>query len=794
MKDPTSDADDRAPAQETLFFSAEMGPWTKLANAIVLMVLMLVAVCFVWMMSSLPRIEGRFPVKGLDLPATVARDEAGIPHVTARSVRDAYFAIGWTHAQDRLWQMELQRRVAAGRLAETVGAAGLDSDRFLRTLGIRTLAESGLDKLDKPTRDVLQAYADGINAWLRDHWHRLPPEYIILGIRPEPWSAADSLSIGRLMALQLTNDWRAELSRGKLAGRFDARRLGELWPDVATDAPVTLGAVDTDRVLAAVPDTASPRLASNVWAISGEHTASGKPLLANDPHLGFQAPVQWYLLSVDAPGLSLSGGTIPGIPFHLVGHNGRIAWGTTTTHADTVDLFVEKLAGEDSYLTPKGPERFAERTETIKVKGAADVELRVRTTRHGPVISDLSGGQVVSGQVIAMRATALAADDLTAQAYHRLNRAIDWRGFSGALRDFGAPVQNFAYADMTGAIGFATAGRVPTRPKGVNSAVPVRGWTAEGDWTGWIPADKMPQQLNPKSGRVVNANNAVVGNRYPYQIASQWPEAHRAERIEQVLAGHDGWTVAETAALQLDETSLPALTLKEELVSAPLSDPLAQQAARLIADWDGRMDRSRAEPLIFAAWLDQLWRDLLADELGDDFAAYGRPKADVVNNILNRNRHWCDDVSTTEAETCETVAGRALERAVRTLAERHGGNMMTWRWGDDHLARFDNAVMGRLPLVGDGMNLAIATGGDDFTVNRGSYLPGSFRHVHGPGLRAVFDLSDLNNSRFVIATGQSGNALSRHYDDMMAAWRDNLGRTLERRTIGGAVLRLEPGY
>nr|WP_241004025.1 penicillin acylase family protein [Magnetospirillum aberrantis] len=745
-------------------------------------------------MSSLPRIEGRFPVKGLDLPATVARDEAGIPHVTARSVRDAYFAIGWTHAQDRLWQMELQRRVAAGRLAETVGAAGLDSDRFLRTLGIRTLAESGLDKLDKPTRDVLQAYADGINAWLRDHWHRLPPEYIILGIRPEPWSAADSLSIGRLMALQLTNDWRAELSRGKLAGRFDARRLGELWPDVATDAPVTLGAVDTDRVLAAVPDTASPRLASNVWAISGEHTASGKPLLANDPHLGFQAPVQWYLLSVDAPGLSLSGGTIPGIPFHLVGHNGRIAWGTTTTHADTVDLFVEKLAGEDSYLTPKGPERFAERTETIKVKGAADVELRVRTTRHGPVISDLSGGQVVSGQVIAMRATALAADDLTAQAYHRLNRAIDWRGFSGALRDFGAPVQNFAYADMTGAIGFATAGRVPTRPKGVNSAVPVRGWTAEGDWTGWIPADKMPQQLNPKSGRVVNANNAVVGNRYPYQIASQWPEAHRAERIEQVLAGHDGWTVAETAALQLDETSLPALTLKEELVSAPLSDPLAQQAARLIADWDGRMDRSRAEPLIFAAWLDQLWRDLLADELGDDFAAYGRPKADVVNNILNRNRHWCDDVSTTEAETCETVAGRALERAVRTLAERHGGNMMTWRWGDDHLARFDNAVMGRLPLVGDGMNLAIATGGDDFTVNRGSYLPGSFRHVHGPGLRAVFDLSDLNNSRFVIATGQSGNALSRHYDDMMAAWRDNLGRTLERRTIGGAVLRLEPGY
>lgn len=794
MQDPAFAPDDNAKAAATLPFGVEMSLRAKLLNGLVLAVLAVIAVCFVWLMSSLPRIEGRFPVKGLELPATVARDGAGMPHVSARSVRDAYFAVGWTHAQDRLWQMDLQRRVGSGRLAEAVGEPGLGNDRFMRTLGLRALAESSLEKLDKPTRDALQAYADGVNSWLGEHWHRLPPEFIVLGIRPERWQAVDSLVIGRLLALQLTNDWQSEVLRGKLAARLDARRLGELWPATPADAPVTLAAGTADTLLAAVPDTGRPHLASNVWVLSGERTASRKPLLANDPHLGLQAPVQWYLLSVEAPGMSLAGATIPGIPFHLVGHNGRIAWGTTTTHADSVDLFVEKLVGEDSYQTPQGAEKFVVRTETIKVKGGADVELKVRVGRHGPIISDLAAKSLATPeQVVAFRAAALEPDDLSAQAFLRMNRAIDWRGFTAALKDLHAPVQNFAYADTAGTIGFATAGRVPLR-KGGSGAAPARGWTGEGDWTGWIPPDKMPQQVNPKAGRLINANNAVVGPRYPYTIATEWPEAYRAQRIGDLLDVRADWSLTDMQRLQLDQLSLAALELKELMDSTAATDPRAREAAKLLAAWDGRATRERPEPLIFAAWLEQVWHDVLADDLGDDFKAFQRPRPQVLAGILTRNRHWCDDTATPDAEACEQVTARALERAVQRLAERHGGTVAQWKWGDDHHAVFAHPVLGRVPVLGWFTEASIATDGDDFTVNRGTYLPGTFQHVHGAGLRVVYDLDNLANSRFVIATGQSGNPLSRHYDDQLEAWRDNRGVTLGRHNDAAAVLRLEPGF
>ncbi|MCR6632209.1 MAG: penicillin acylase family protein [Magnetospirillum sp.] len=794
MQDPLPDANHRGPPEEAMVFGGEMRLWAKLVNIAVLAVLVAVAVSFLWLMSSLPRIEGRVPVKGLELPATIARDSVGIPHITARSVRDAYFAAGWTHAQDRLWQMETQRRVGAGRLAEIVGEAGLPSDRFMRTLGLRALAEASLEKLDKPTRDALQSYADGINAWLRDHWHRLPPEFVVLRARPEPWSPADSLVIGRLLALQLTNDWQSEILKAKLAAHFDARRLAELWPGSPPGTPVTVASGLADAVMAAVPETARPHLASNVWAVSGERTASRKPLLANDPHLSFQAPVQWYLMSMEAPGLSLTGATIPGIPFHLVGHNGRIAWGTTTTHADTVDLFLEQQVGEDSYQTRQGNERFSVRQEVIKVKGGDDVTLSVRGTRHGPVISDLMAKDLAKpGQVVALRSTALEADDVTAQAFQRLNRAIDWRGFSAALKDFQSPVQNFAYADTAGTIAFATAGRVPLR-KGGNGSVPARGWTGEGEWTGWIPPDKLPQTVNPKSGRIVNANNRVVGERYPYSIATEWPEGYRAQRIGEVLDSKAGLTVADMADLQLDQLSLAALELKELMEGPPSIDPQAAEAARRITAWDGQSTADRPEPLIFAAWLDQLWHDILADDLGDDFKAFRRVRPEVLAGILTSHRHWCDDETTPEAESCEQISARALERAVKALSERHGPDMATWTWGSDHRAVFEHPLLRHLPLVGGISEASIATGGDDFTVDRGTYLPGSFRHIHGAGLRVVYDLADLSNSRFIIATGQSGNPLSRHYDDLMEAWRDNRGLAIGRRQDNAAVLRLEPGY
>jgi len=439
-------------------------------------------------------------------------------------------------------------------------------------------------------------------------------------------------------------------------------------------------------------------------------------------------------------------------------------------------------------------ERFTVRDEIIKVKGGADVHLKVRSTRHGPVISDITAkGLTAPNQVIAFRSTALEPDDLTAQAFHRINRAIDWRSFSAALRDFHSPVQNFAYADVGGTIAFATAGRVPLR-KGGNGSMPVRGWTGEGEWTGWVPADKMPQQVNPKSGQIVNANNAVVGSRYPYLIASEWPEGFRAQRINDVLKSKSGWTVEDNARLQLDAVSLAALELKELMDGAASSDQRVQNAVRMLEAWDGAMDRDRPEPLIFSAWLDQLWRDVLADDLGDDFRAFQRPRPLVLTGIMTSNRAWCDDITTPEAESCEEIAARALERALRRLEERFGPGMVSWKWGNAHKAVFEHAVLRHVPLLGRLSDFTIDTDGDDFTVNRGTYAPDDFRHVHGAGLRVVFDLADLSNSRFIIAGGQSGNPLSRHYDDLLEAWRDNAGIMLGKRSGGNAVLRLEPGY
>lgn len=795
MQDPSPAAADRATTRDELSFGTEMSLWVKVVNIAVLALLLITSVGFVWLMSSLPRIEGRVPIKGLELPVTVARGQAGVPHVTARSLRDAYFSVGWVHAQDRLWQMEMQRRVGAGRLAEVVGEAGLANDRFMRTLGLYRLAQADFDKLDRSTREALVAYADGVNAWLRDYWHRLPPEFLALGFRPEPWIPADSLVWGRLMALQLANDWRDEILRAKLAGRLESRRLRDLWPDTPADAPVTVGAATADSLLAALPEAALPHLASNVWAVSGSRTASGKPLLANDPHLGLRAPIQWYLMTVEAPGLSLSGAMIPGVPFHLIGQNGRVAWGITSSYADTVDLFLEKPLTGDTYQTPDGPAPFERREEIIAVKGLPDVVLTVRATRHGPIISDLLDKDALpqAEQMVAFRATALAPDDLSSQAIFHLNRAIDWRGFNAALRDFSAPTLNFAYADTSGAIAFTTAGHVPVR-KGADGSQPAQGWTRRGEWTGWIAPEKMPRMVNPPAGKVVNANNRLVPDRAVPPLASAWPEGYRAQRIDDLIDATPALTMDDMARMQLDALSLEAQEIKELLGVPETSDARARQAAQLIAAWDGTAGRERPEPLIFAAWSEQLWHDLLADELGADFASYRRVRPHVLSNILIRQRHWCDDIATEAAESCEELIGHALDKAVATLTARHGPDMSTWRWGDHHQVVYEHPVFSRIPVLADLFRSRIATDGDDFTVNRGTYLPESFRHVHGAGLRVVYDLSDLSASRFIIATGQSGNPLSQHYDDLMQAWRDNDGLAIGRRVEGVATLRLEPGY
>lgn len=765
-----------------------------------------------WLYTSLPNIDTTYRVAGVTAPIDIVRDAYGIPHIYAQSAGDAYFALGFVHAQDRLWQMEMMRRHARGRLAEVLGDRALASDRLMRVLGLARLAEAQYDALAPPLREALEAYAAGVNAWRQTHRWALPPEFLFLGFAPEPWRPSDSLLWGKVMAMRLSGNWQDELLRARLSHKLPADKAARLWPERPPDAvqqlsrlPGLLGDRALADLAAALPPLAPVPGASNAWVIAGTHTGSKKPILANDPHLSFTAPILWYLARVETPELTLVGATVPGVPFLVLGHNGHIAWGMTTTQADLQDLFVEQVepGDESRYRTPDGARPFATRTEVIRVRGGADVSLTVRATRHGPVISDVATaaqGIAGAGKALALAATYLRDDDRTPEALFRLNRARTWEEFLDALKDFHAPVQNIHYADTAGNIGFVAPGRVPVRKSG-QGWVPSPGWTGEADWIGWVPFEHLPKLLNPPEGRIVSANNKIVADDYPYFLSHDWAPGYRARRIHQILDEEKAQSLDNQARIQRDIVSLMAQELLPLMTDVKPAKELHAKVLIKMREWSGSMARRQPEPLIFSYWLRELNRALYADELGELFPRYFDLRPRFVAGVLRGDRAWCDDVTTPDPEDCPSRVVLALERAVGALAKTRDVPFVRWRWGDAHRARFAHPLFSGLPIVGGYADLAIDSDGAEDTINRGASRVDDerapFAAVHGPGMRAIYDLGNLAQSRFMIATGQSGNPLSPHYRDLLADWRDGryLRLGLPRRALQAAAkgtLRLEP--
>jgi penicillin amidase len=737
---------------------------------------------WLWLRTSLPTTGGTVALDGARAAVEILRDKNGVPHIFAANAEDAYLALGYVHAQDRLWQMEMMRRLGAGRLSEVVGAATLGLDRYSRTFGLYRLAEAQVERLQPTERALLDAYARGVNAYLDTRTGALPPEFVLLRHAPEPWRPADSLVWAKIMAMQLSRNWQTELLRWRMSKRLTQEQIRELWPEDDRGAPITL----TDRVRAAslpldglaraIPGAFTSADASNAWVVDGARSATGKPVLANDPHLGLGAPILWYLAHVEAPGVSLTGATVPGVPLLILGHNSRIAWGMTTTGGDIEDLYLEDLDPADPgrYRTPDGPKPFRVRTEEIRVKGGEPVVLEVRETRHGPVITDLVRETGNPTQVIALASTALRPEDDTARALFGINRAGDWSSFVDAAKHFDSPQQNLFFADNAGDIGLIAPARLPVRRNG-NGLAPVPGADDAHAWTGFVPFDALPKTRNPPSGRIVNANNRLVGPQYPYDITQDWDTSWRAIRIEETLATRAQHGVEDAAALQMDTLSTAARALVPLLLAAAPGSPRAAAAMALMRKWDYRMQRDRPEPLIYAAWLRHLMQAIAADELGPLYDDYGRSRPGFVVAVLTRNRHWCDDVTTPDKEDCNARIALALDRALDDIAQRQGEDIARWRWGDAHRAALVNRVLTHVPLAGRFADLDVATDGGNDTVNRGLMAESGanpFAHAHGAGFRAVYDLADLARSRFVIATGQSGNPLSPHYGDMVERWRD----------------------
>lgn len=779
--------------------------WTGriLAGLAVLLVLVVAgAMAATWW--TLPAREGRFALPGLGAPVEIRLDAQAIPTVAARSETDAWTALGWLHARDRMFQMDSMRRGASGRLSEIAGASALRLDRYMRLMGLVPRAEVDLDSLPPEVRGAMEAYARGVNAWIAARGRFAAPEFLLLGA-PEPWRPVDSLLWGKVMGLWLSGNWRTELDRARLAGLLPPERLEDLWPADSTPgrpdlpelvaagaAPRTDRAAVTagdrgalDRLAAAIPrfpvDAPLPAMASNAWVVGGARSASGAPLLATDPHLGYQAPILWYLARIELPGgRVLAGATAPGVPGIVIGRNERLAWGFTTTHADTQDLFVERLAGPDSYQTPDGPLPFVVREDVIRVRWSDPVTLRVRETRHGPVISDLDApGGRPDGTVLALAAANLAPGDTAAAGLLALNGARSLADARAAARLITSPSQNLMVAEAGGGIAMFLTGRIPVRRSGDGSQ-PVAGWDGRADWTGFIPFDRLPHVENPASGMIANANNRVVPPGHDAWLGRDWNGDWRFRRIGQMLGDAVRHDVAGFAAMQADALSLFAAEVLPALRAAPRPGGAAGAAFDLLLrGWSGEMAAGLPQPAIFHGTIARFGRAVLAGAGLPEDAARASPE--FLRRVLTdpaTGTAWCG------AAGCGPMLSAALAAAVAELSAAHGADPHGWRWGAVHPARFEHPLLRFVPGIGALTRIATPSAGDGETVNRAGLRPeagGIFANVHGAGFRGVFDLSDPAGAFAIIATGQSGHPMSAHWSDQLARWRD------------GALLRLGPG-
>ncbi|MEO0409553.1 MAG: penicillin acylase family protein, partial [Cyanobacteria bacterium P01_A01_bin.135] len=754
---------------------------------------------------------------------TVERDSAGVVHIRAENNADLFTALGFVHASDRLWQMDFQRRLVAGNLAEVAGPAALEQDIFQRTLGLQRAAALAYRNLDLETRQVVDDYTAGINAFL-DLEQPLPLEFQVLGYEPEPWSPVDVVAGVKLRSLGLSTNFRTELFRmGLMAEGLSFERIQALFPPYSGDETVLQ---PTDLVALPLPESGAPEvaapetesspstlvpssaldlaaiadglaaadsrlgpsqalfgstLASNNWVVSGDRTTTGLPFLANDPHISQQIPAIWHLVHLESPDYNVIGASIPGTPGVAIGRNDRIAWGVTNAQADVQDLYalVEVEPGE-SYQFNGQTTPYRTRRETIPVRGQDPISITVRQSVQGPVISDALGLSSPDGEgaPLALRWVSLAPEDNTLSAFLGINQAQNWGQFRTALRDYVAPSQNFVYADVAGNIGYITPGQLPIRPDGVTGLVPTAG-TGEAEWQGFIPFDQLPQTFNPERGYIISANNRIAPDGYPYPLSFEWAEPFRAQRIRELIEADEELTLADMQVIQLDQVSplyqafRPVLRQLRPLLTS--MDPVPQRAVtwlNRLLNWDGDMAPDSKRPTVFQTWYSELTR-LPATAIGEEILRGNltEPAPRFLLNALANGDPVCGS-----AEDC-------LQQAADTFVEViEGFDGRIPRWGDLHQATFTHPA---LPF-----ERQVPFGGDRYTINVGTYDPETFlMDDNGPTYRQIVDLADPERSLFMTTPGQSGSFTSPFFDDLLAPWQR--GEYLPMQTAVEPALTLE---
>lgn len=789
-----------------------MRRWLKRIGIAVLgLVATLAAGLAYWVFHTQPVYDGRLAIAGLPAPVEVKRDEAGVVHILASSDRQAAWGLGFVHAQDRSWQLEFNRRLMRGELSEILGEATLPTDKLIRTLGIMAAAQKQLERLPAGVREQLQAYSDGVNAFHRQGRQGLPPEFAMLRTRPggtsgQPWQPVDSVAWSLMMALDLGGNWGHEFARLAAARKLSTAQLWDLYPAYPGEQPATtvdlarfyrdLGVYREEgglKTALSLPVLGEPGFSegrgSNNWALAGSHTASGQPLLANDPHLALSSPAIWYFAHLKSPTTEVIGASLPGLPFVVLGHNAKVAWGFTNTGPDVQDLYLEQIDPSDPtrYKTPTGWQAFETRQERIVVKGQGDVMHTVRRTRHGPVISDAQASHAevidVSRFVLALRWNALDADNRTLVAGWKAQQAQTVGELIEAYADHHSPTQNIVMADTQGRVALKVAGRVPRRQPGntLRGVAPAPGWDARYDWDGAIAYADMPLD-EARKGWVASANQRITPPGYPHFLGQDWNTPHRFERIEAMLQAKPRHELKDMQAMQNDDLSLSTVRLLPVLRATASKHPLAGQAQEILASFDGRMQADQAAPLIFAVWADELTRGLIEPRLGAQAfkSQYGkRHFRMLLEKVMpHSDSPWC------APRSCTEQSAAAFDRALDRLAALQGPRPADWRWGPAHPALSVHRPLGQVPLLREVFNVQAPSSGDAFTVNVGQYWPGEkhlpFANRHAASMRAVYDLADLERSTFIYQTGQSGLVWSAGYRDMSAQWASGQQRPLQR--------------
>ena len=771
-----------------------------MVSILFILTIVIIAGAYIYLRSTLPDYDGEMRIPGLTGDVEIIRDSFAMPHIYAGSNEDAYFALGYCMAQDRLFQMDMVRRAARGKLAEILGPDLVPVDRFFRTITAGRSIESMAAAYDKQMLEASRAYTKGVNNFIENHKGPLPLEFTILGYSPEPWHFADFIAVYYYMAWDLNSAFGIEMLHAAVIEKLGEKKAQDLFPDypkgyptIVPEQQASLGFV---KAMARTRDALGTEGggASNNWVISGEKSVTGMPIFASDPHLGHGAPGIWYEAHLVTPEMNVSGSLLPGIPFIIIGANEDVAWGMTNVAADDADFYIEKLnpTNQDQYEYMGRWEDMTVKEEVIRVKGASDVKLKVRLTRHGPIIDEVNKYDEPEGTALAMRWTAY--EMLEKNPFYYLNTARSIDDIEQALEYFKCPGQNVVYADSQGNIGYLAAVGIPIR-EGFSGALPVPGWDGRHEWKGYAATAEQPHLKNPPRGWIATANNKHVHDGYPYPISHYYAMPDRFVRIQQMITAKEKYSVKDFKEMHNDfyvvlaEEWVPIII--RALAGKHLTDS-EKTAKKFLIDWNFIAGADDVAPMVFHATINAMVKNTIKKRLGDElYDLYIKNHYVALNAMRNLiaggQSPWFDDPGTPEVEDLDMVILKSFKGAVAYLDSKLGSAVGDWQWGKLHTLTIYHPFGKSSPLMGYFMNIGpTPMGGSIGTVNPQPYrLSNPWEGYHGASLRYIVDFSNMKNSRRVIPAGISGNFMSPHYDDQFELWRNGRYRpfVLDRKSV-----------